>query len=81
MQIVYTMHSLARLLQVSTRTLRREIDEGKLPFVKIRGRLRFRQEDVEQYLRDCTTMDSQTGARAAERDEESSVKAWAKAGK
>jgi excisionase family DNA binding protein len=54
MENVYTLHSLSRMLQVSTRTIRREMDEGKLTFVRIRGRVRFRQTDVQTYLSECT---------------------------
>ena len=54
MKIIYTLHSLSRMLQVSTRTLRREMEEGHLSFVRIRGRLRFRQEDVSDYLTYCS---------------------------
>jgi excisionase family DNA binding protein len=53
MQNVYTLHSLSRMLQVSTRTIRREMEDGKLSFVKIRGRVRFRQLDVQAYLAYC----------------------------
>lgn len=70
MQTIYTMHTLARLLQVSTRTIRREVDEGKLHFVKIRGRIRFRQEDVQAYLNQCTRpeMESKEAPKANQED-------------
>lgn len=43
---LYTVNELAQVLKVSVRTLRREMDEGVLKFIKIRGRIRIREEDV-----------------------------------
>jgi excisionase family DNA binding protein len=54
MQNVYTLHSLSRMLQVSTRTIRREMEDGRISFVRIRGRVRFRQADLQAYLDYCT---------------------------
>jgi excisionase family DNA binding protein len=50
MQRFYTIENLAELFQVSTRTVLREKMCGKLPCVVIRGRIRFREEDVQTYL-------------------------------
>ena len=50
MQKFYTIENLAQLFQVSTRTILREKMCGKLPCVVIRGRIRFREEDVRNYL-------------------------------
>jgi excisionase family DNA binding protein len=47
---LYTVNELAQVLKVSVRTLRREMDEGELKFIKIRGRIRIREEDVQAYL-------------------------------
>lgn len=47
---LYTVNELAEVLKVSVRTLRREMDEGELKFIKIRGRIRIREEDVHAYL-------------------------------
>ena len=65
MQTVYTLHSLSRMLQVSTRTIRREMEEGRLAFVRIRGRVRIRQQDVSDYLAQCSA-----GGSAADHSEE-----------
>jgi excisionase family DNA binding protein len=47
---LYTVNELAQLLKVSVRTLRREMEEGELRYIKIRGRVRIREEDVQTYL-------------------------------
>ena len=47
---LYTVNELAQLLKVSVRTLRREMEEGELKYIKIRGRVRIREEDVHSYL-------------------------------
>jgi excisionase family DNA binding protein len=65
MQTVYTLHSLSRMLQVSTRTIRREMEEGRLAFVRIRGRVRIRQQDVNDYLAQCSA-----GGSTADHSEE-----------
>lgn len=50
MQKLYTTETLAELLQVSPRTIRRERKEGRLPFVRVRGQIRYRESDVRAYL-------------------------------
>jgi excisionase family DNA binding protein len=47
---LYTVNELAQVLKVSVRTLRREMEEGELKYIKIRGRVRIREEDVQAYL-------------------------------
>jgi len=49
-QKLYTTETLAELLQVSPRTIRRERKEGRLPFVRVRGQIRYRDSDVRAYL-------------------------------
>ena len=48
---LYTTYSLAGYLKVSARTVQREVERGKLSFVMVGGRRRYRQADVESYLR------------------------------
>ncbi len=48
---LFTTFSLAEYLQVSARTVQREVARGRLPFVKVGGRRRYRKVDVESYLR------------------------------
>lgn len=50
MEKLYTTDTLAELLQVSQRTIRRERKEGRLPFVRVRGQIRYRESDVRAYL-------------------------------
>ena len=47
---LYTVSELAQILKVSVRTLRREMEEGELRYIKIRERVRIREEDVHAYL-------------------------------
>lgn len=48
---LFTTATLAEYLQVSDRTVQREVARGRLTFVMVGGRRRYRQEDVERYLR------------------------------
>jgi excisionase family DNA binding protein len=48
---LFTTYSLATYLQVSARTVQREVSRGRLTFVMVGGRRRYRQVDVEYYLR------------------------------
>ncbi len=48
---LFTTFSLAEYLQVSPRTVQREVARGRLPFVMVGGRRRYRKVDVESYLR------------------------------
>ncbi len=41
----------ARYLTVSTRTVRRAVERGKLRRVKVEGSTRYRQSELERYLR------------------------------
>jgi excisionase family DNA binding protein len=50
-QVCVTRLELARLLQVSLRTVDRMIASGEIPVRRVRGRaVRFLRSDVEQYL-------------------------------
>ena len=48
---LFTTYSLGEYLKVSARTVQREVERGKLSFVMVGGRRRYRREDVERYLR------------------------------
>lgn len=48
---IFTTNTLAEYLQVSARTIQREVARGRLSFVTVGGRRRYRREDVEYYLR------------------------------
>lgn len=50
MNRLYTTEGLAEILAVSPRTIRRERREGRLPYVKIRGQIRYRERDIHEYL-------------------------------
>ena len=51
---IYTTKTLAEFLQVSTRTIQREVSEGRLTTTKIRGSTRFTDKDVAAYIGQCT---------------------------
>lgn len=48
---LFTSYSLAEYLQVSARTVQREVARGHLAFVTVGGRRRYRRVDVEWYLK------------------------------
>ena len=45
-----TEHELALILRVSTRTLRRWRQDGRLPYVRIGRNLRFRECDIDALI-------------------------------
>jgi len=44
---------LAKYLGVSTKTIERKINEGKIPFYKIGKILRFDQNSIDELLKNC----------------------------
>lgn len=46
-----TPYELADYFRISSRTVYRMVQKREIPFIKIRGRVRFRDEDIEQYLK------------------------------
>ncbi len=59
-QKLYTTETLAEFFQVSPRTIRRERKEGRLPFVRVRGQMRYRESDVRAYLERNASMSMDT---------------------
>jgi len=47
MDSLLTISDLAKVLKVSTRTIHRLTHEERIPVVKIRGCVRFKERDVE----------------------------------
>jgi excisionase family DNA binding protein len=45
-----TPKQVAQLLQVSVKTIRRQLDGGALAHVKVGDQIRFRPEDVKSYI-------------------------------
>jgi len=52
-----TLPEAAELLNVSTRTVRRQIDDGLLPTVRIGGAVRIRPEDLRSFIGKMTGSD------------------------
>ncbi len=50
MERLYTTKTHAALVQVSPSTIRREIDEGRISWFKVRGQIRCRESDVHRHL-------------------------------
>ena len=48
----YRIDEIAKLLQVSEKTIRREISSGRLDAIKIRGSVRIPREFLQKYLKD-----------------------------
>lgn len=46
-----TIQAVAWTLAVSTRTVRRLINAGELPAIKVRGALRVSEEDLLRYIK------------------------------
>lgn len=65
-QKLYTTETLAELLQVSPRTIRRERKEGRLPFVRVRGQIRYRDSDVRAYLERNASLTSDSATTAGQ---------------
>lgn len=49
-EVVYTIEEVARILKVSTDTIRRMITDGELEAVKVRGQWRIKKESVDKLL-------------------------------
>ena len=64
MEKFYTIENLAELFQVSTRTILREKKSGKMPFILIRGMVRFRERDIQAYL-DSMQFGGKAGSEAS----------------
>lgn len=47
---LYTPNELGKLLNISKTTVYRLIDSRKIPFYKIKGSIRFAENDVVKYL-------------------------------
>jgi excisionase family DNA binding protein len=45
-----TIENIAQMCHLHQMTIRRHIKEGKLPAVKVGGRIRVRREDLERFL-------------------------------
>lgn len=63
-----TLRDAARALQVSERTLRREIADGRLRAVRLRSLYRIRPEDLATYLAEHAACPSATSATAGKFD-------------
>ena len=50
MEKLYTTEEVAEILKVSPRTIRREREDANLNFIRIRGQIRYREEDIRKYL-------------------------------
>ncbi len=48
--VVYTLEEVAKILKVSTATVRRMIEDGTLKAIRVRGQLRIRKEELDKIL-------------------------------
>jgi len=51
MKPLLTLKEAAEILRVSERTLRRYINENELKAVKLRGVIRIKEEDLEEFIK------------------------------
>ena len=54
-ETMMTKEEVAEFLKVSTRTVDRLVQAGKLPAYRIQTNVRFKQEDVDRYLETIRT--------------------------
>jgi len=50
-ETLLTLDDVAHILQVSVVTVRRLIKDGELRAIKVRGQVRVKQADLDDYLR------------------------------
>jgi excisionase family DNA binding protein len=55
----YNTKELAALLQVAEMTIYRLVKRGELPSYMIGSAMRFRRDDIEEYLQKCRTAGDQ----------------------
>ena len=48
--MLLTLEEVAEILRVSVQTVRRLINDGELKAIKVRGQLRVKQTDLDDYL-------------------------------
>ena len=63
--MLLTIHEAAERLRVSPRTVDREILAGKLAVVRVRSRVRIREEELQRYVREgeCQSVESANAGR------------------
>lgn len=63
--MLLTIHEAAERLRVSPRTVEREILAGKLAVVRVRSRVRIREEELQRYVREgeCQSVESANAGR------------------
>lgn len=49
--VVYTIDEAAKILKVSTATIRRMIEDGEIRAIRVRGQLRIPKEEIDRILR------------------------------
>lgn len=49
---LYDVKEVSEILNVSERTVRRMIERKEIPHIRIRGRVLFREETIDRWLRD-----------------------------
>lgn len=47
---LYTLKEVANILRVSSGTIRRWSESGKLPYLKIEGSIRYRRDDIVAFI-------------------------------
>jgi excisionase family DNA binding protein len=60
MSALLSLAECAEDAQVSEKTLRREVADGRLPVIRIRGRIRIAREAWEGYLQQCQSANTVT---------------------
>jgi len=63
---IWTKKEVAQYLGISEITVQRMVQSRDVPAYKVRGRWRFKQEDIERYLQERSTL-AQKGRPTAKR--------------
>jgi len=63
---IWTKKDVAQYLGISEITVQRMVQSRDVPAYKVRGRWRFKQEDIERYLQERSTV-AQKGKPVAQR--------------
>jgi excisionase family DNA binding protein len=49
--VVYTIEEAAKILKVSSATIRRMIDDGDIKVIRVRGQIRIPKDEIDRILR------------------------------
>jgi excisionase family DNA binding protein len=54
MENLLTIRELSKILKINKSTLYQWVNEGKIPYIRMGGIIRFRKNDIVKWLDQCT---------------------------